>query len=134
MPLTSLSLLEAATVTPSGGTALAFSSQGIKNGVLHGLVASADTDLRTQRQLEYSVRRARVQASAPNGYTQARTSAILKIPRILANGNITVDTVTISLNCDVETTVAQKTEMAKLGAQMFVNANVQAALTLQNVS
>lgn len=132
MSLTTLTLLESATVTPSGGTSLAFTSQGVSNDK-NKLIASADVDLRSQRSLEFSVKRPKPQVSAPNGYTQARVSGILKIPRILANGNISVDTVTVSLNTDVETTVAQKTEMCKLGAQMFVDAETQALMTLQNI-
>lgn len=132
MSLTTLTLLESATVTPSGGTAMALTSQGISNDK-NRFVVDADEDLRTQRSLEYSVRRPKPQASAPNGYTQARVSGIFKIPRILANGAISVDTITISLNADVETTVAQKTEMLKLGAQMFVDSEVLDLLTVQNL-
>jgi len=133
MALTTLTFLESATITPSGGTALVFSSQGIQ-GDKHKFVCDDDTDLRTQRSMEYTVKRPKPQASAPNGYTQARSSGIYKQPVILDNGEITVNTVTMGLNVDVEMTIAEKTELLKQGAQMFIDAELASLHTKQNLS
>lgn len=128
MSLATLSILENATVTPSGGTALPLTSAG---GSLdkNTLIVDADTDLRTQRSVDFSVSRPKVQGSAPNGYTQARSSVILKIPRTLANGNTSVDTVFVKFSTDVETTVAEKDEMRALACQLLIDSETDAFWT-----
>lgn len=132
MSLTTLGLLTGPTISPSGGSALAFTSQGVQ-GDKNRFICDADTDLRTQRVIELSCRRPRAQASAPNGYTQARVSGFYKIPRILANGNISVDTISVTISTDVETTVAQKSEMLLQGAQLFIDSELLGAWTQQNM-
>lgn len=131
MSLTTLTLLESATVSATGGTSMPMTSIGGSENK-NTLIVDADTDLRTQRSITFTVRRPKVQASAPNGYTQGRCTALIKIPRLLANGKITVDTVSIQVSADVETTVAQKTEMLKLGAQALFDSETLAAWTALN--
>lgn len=123
MSLTTLSLLEASTVSASGGTALDFTTAGGSTDK-NKLIVPADTDLREQRSLDLSVRRPRVQASAPNGYTQGRSIAVLKFPHTLANGNLTVDTIRIEMSTDVETSVANKSEMMSLAAQTIIDSEM----------
>lgn len=133
MSLSTLSLLETATVSASGGTAMPMTSIGGSENK-NTLVVDADTDLRTQRSISFAVRRPKVQASAPNGYTQGRCNALLKFPVTLANGNLTVDTISIQLSTDVETTVAEKTEYIKLAAQALIDSETLAAWTTLNAS
>jgi hypothetical protein len=97
------------------------------------LIVDADTDLRTQRSLVLTTRPPKVQASAPNGYTQARMGALLKIPRTLANGSISVDTISIQLATDVETSVADKDEMLALASQVLIDSEMSAAWSTLNV-
>lgn len=131
MSLATLSLLETATTAASGGTAMPMTSAG---GSLdkNRLLVDADTDLRTQRRLDLQVSRPKVQAVAPNGYTQARAMATLSVPRTLANGNISVDTVFIRMSTDVETTVAEKDELASIAAQLLVDSEMAGFWTQLN--
>jgi hypothetical protein len=80
-----------------------------------------DTDFTTRRIVEMSVKDPQVQASAPGGYTQSRESVILKKPIVLANGNRTVCTLSISMATDPELTLAQKQEMRYIGAQLLTD-------------
>jgi hypothetical protein len=118
MSLNDASLLESGTVSASGGTALAFESKGMlldKNT----LFVSADTDLRTRREVDCLVKYPKIQASAPNGYTQARAIVTLKVPLSLDNGAVTVNTIQISMSYDVETSDTEKDDMLTLGAQIL---------------
>lgn len=119
MSLSNASVLSGATMSPSGGTALAFESQG-STLATNKLIVTADTDLRTRREISATIKEPRVQASAPNGYTQARSILVFKAPLSLDNGNITVNTLRIELAFDVETTDAEKDELLVLGSQ-FLN-------------
>jgi len=118
MPLTSASVLTGATITPSGGSALAFDGAGIRNGT-HTLNCDADTDLRTRRQFVCSVKEPRPSAGAPNGSTQARAAIVFKSPLALDNDNVTVNTVRVEVAYDPETTSAEIDELLVIGAQMF---------------
>jgi len=131
MSLNTLSILESSTVSASGGTAMPMTSFGGSENK-NTLVVDADTDLRTQRTVSFTVRRPKVQASAPNGYTQGRCNMLFKVPRVLANGNMSVDTISIQLSTDVETSVAEKQEMLALGAQLLVDSEVDAVWTTLN--
>lgn len=125
MPVSTAALLTGATIAPSGGTALQFASAGStmdKNKIY----VSADTDLRTRREIELTVKYPKVQVSAPNGYTQARSLVTLKFPKTLANGLVTVNTITVNMSTDVETTVAEKLEYRKVAAQVLIDADFTA--------
>lgn len=132
MSLSTISLLENGTPAASGGTAMAMTSKGGSENK-NTLVVDADVDLRTQRTCVFSVRPPKVQSSAPNGYTQGRCNVVFKFPRTLANGLISVDTVSLQLSTDVETTVAQKEEMLSLIAQVSFDSETSQAFTLLNV-
>ena len=91
MSLKNLSLLTGATlVAPTGGSAMPFLSIGSNADNPDTLYCTSDTDFRTQRTVDVSVKRPKVSATAPNGYTQARATAVFKFPLELENGNITV--------------------------------------------
>jgi hypothetical protein len=132
MSLQTLSLLEAATVSATGGTAMPMTSKGGSENK-NTLIVDADEDLRTQRSIVLTVRNPKVQATAPNGYTQGRCQALLKFPRTLTNGLISVDTISIQLSTDVETSVADKEEMLYLASQSMFDAETRSAWTLLNV-
>jgi hypothetical protein len=122
MPLSSASILSGATITPSGGSALDFESRGI-SGEKNEIFVPADTDLRLQRSMIFSVKRERVSAGAPNGYTQPRNIVKVKFPQELENGNVTVRGFDISYHCDVESTAAEKLEDRKVAAQILTDSD-----------
>jgi len=116
MSISSASLLSSATVSATGGTALPFASAGIV-GEQNEIYATGDTDLRTRRSIVCSVKKPKVNASAPNGYTQARSQMLFKFPLELDNGAITINTVRVETSTDVETTQGEVDEYHKVVAQ-----------------
>jgi len=122
MSLNNATLKTGATMAPTGGSDLNFESRG---NLLdrNNLFVPADLDLRTRREISCVIKDPKVSASAPNGYTQARATATFKSPLELDNGNITVNTVQISMACDVETTDAEKDELLIIAAQMLTDAD-----------
>lgn len=118
MPLNGASVLSGATMSPTGGTAISFTSAGIRNNSVT-LNCDADTDFRTRRQITCSISEPKVATSAPNGYTQARSVALIKLPKTLANGKVTVNTLRIEFARDVETSAADITEAKVIGAQVL---------------
>lgn len=116
MSLNNASVLSGTTVSATGGTPLAFSSLG-SNGSINPLYATDDTDVRTQRSIICGTKAPKISASAPNGYTQQRSSLTVKIPLVLDNGESTVNTIRIEMSSDVETTDAEKAELRNIAAQ-----------------
>jgi len=109
--------------TPTGGTALTFVSAGNFAAGKVTLYVAADTDFRVRRTIDVTVKTPTPQLSTPNGYTQARGKAIFKKPKLLANGKITVNTVTVDVAYDVECTQAEIQELMDVGAQMLVDSD-----------
>lgn len=122
MPLSTASILSGATMAPSGGSALDFASAGQSKGV-NTLYATDDTDLRTRRSIVATTKDPKVSSSAPNGYTQARSTVVYKAPLVLDNGNVTVNTVRIEVSSDVETSTAEKTELLVIASQICNDAD-----------
>jgi hypothetical protein len=122
MSLQSFSVLSGGTITPSGGTALAFKSAAPRGNEVN-CYATADTDLRSRRSITCSVKEPKISASAPAGYTQARVGILYKAPLALDNGNTTVDTVKCEFAFDPETVDAEITEMQVLMAQFIVSSD-----------
>jgi len=124
MPISSLSLLESATITPSGGTALPFILAGSPVNDAVKAYASGDTDLRTRRSIHFSVKEPKVSATAPNGYTQARAQVYIKIPFSLDNGLVTTHSVRIEFAYDAEATQAEVLEMRKIACQAIIDSDL----------
>jgi len=111
MSLINASILEGATyVVPTGGSALAFAGRGAQ-GNTHVLYDTAAVDARTQKTIVCTVKDPKPSAGAPNGYTQARTSILMKDPLSLDNGGLTVNTAGANFAIDVETTSAEFADM-----------------------
>lgn len=125
MPISNASILSGVTMTPSGGTAVPFGSLGIRNGT-NTLYATGDADLRTRRTIVCSAKEAKVAPGAPNGYTQARATAVFKTPLVLDNGNITVNTVRIEVAYDIESSAAEVTELKLMAAQILTDSDFAA--------
>lgn len=127
MSLNNASISSGATVAPTGGSALAFEGSGAR-GNSHTIYATADTDLRTRRTIVATVREPKVLVSAPNGYSQARASFLLKSPLSLDNGGLTVNTVRIEFSYDPETSHTEIEELRVLAAQICSDADFEGAV------
>jgi hypothetical protein len=118
MPINGATPIVGATayVAPTGGSADSLSAFGSLTETK--AVFDGDTDVLTQKSVDFSVKEAKVSASAPNGYTQVRRTALIKVPRILDNGARTVSTVKIELADDVEANSAEIGENMLLASQI----------------
>lgn len=127
MSLSNASVSSGATVAPTGGSALAFEGSGPR-GNSHTIYATADTDLRSRREVVVTTRNPKPLASAPNGYSQARCQMTLKSPLALDNGSQTVNTVRIEFSYDPETTHTEIEELRILAAQLCSDADFEGAV------
>lgn len=130
MSLQSFSLKETPSVAVTGTDNITVASQG--NSLTEGrLVYTSDTDGVTRRLISLKGTPWRQAAGTPNGYTQARSVATLKYPLLLANGNITVETIQISLAYDIESSVARITALLDDACQIQKHADLQPFWTTQ---
>jgi len=90
--------------TPTGGTSVGISL--LKSPSAGKVIAKYDTetDFLTRTTIEFSIKDPVALSSAPGGYTQARSTVFIKKPMTLANGNRTVNTLSITLSRDPEMT------------------------------
>lgn len=125
MGLKSMSLLAAATVAASGGSALVFADDGvtIPNG-LH-LIVPADADYQTRRQVTVKYRQPSLDAKT-GAYGKDKKSICLALPVVLASGQVVFNTVRIEREVHPSLTAAQCLELNKLGAQLLTDVDVDA--------
>jgi hypothetical protein len=93
------------------------------------LAALADTEYKTRRTAEFTVKEPVPSTTAPGGYTQCRASSFIKIPVELENGNVTVNTVSIQVAYDPETDAAGVAQLLDLAAQTLTHADTRTIFT-----
>jgi hypothetical protein len=120
-------------IAPTGGTALAFTPI-TNDGSKVDMVVAADTDSRTRRHLIGSIVMPKPQATAPNGYTQARGEIKFRKPKLLANGKYTTNEVIVSMRYDPETTQVEIQELMDVGAQLCFDADFVNFWKLQSLA
>jgi hypothetical protein len=106
---------------PVGGTALAFQSLGVQKDGSVILYVPADTDLRTRRTILARIKSPVVNASSPNGYTQARAEVTFFKPKLLANGKVTTNKLGVFASYDFETTPTETQELLDIGGQILTD-------------
>jgi hypothetical protein len=102
-------------VGPSGGSADTLSAFGSRTEM--EAVFDGDTEYLTRKTALFTQKEPNVSANAPNGYTQARRTVLLKFPLELDNGNRTINTIRIELAVDVEATASEISEYCLLASQ-----------------
>lgn len=112
----------ATTVAATGGTDVTLTSLGAQ-GNKNTFIFSTDSANITRRLLELTVKPYSVDASKPGGYTQQRATALFKQPKVLANGNKTMNTVKVEVSYDPETTDAEIEALVECAAQATGTAN-----------
>jgi len=118
MSLNNASILSGATLSFTGGSSLDFATLGPReNGNV--LYATDDSDIRTRREIICKAVLASANPDKPNGYTQSRSAITLKVPKVLTNGSITVNTVRIEVATDVETSETEKLTLRDLAVQVL---------------
>lgn len=120
MTISTASVLKDGTVATTSGTATSLLSKG--NTLLqHNCILDDGAVFALQSSLQFTTKEPKASESAPNGYTQGRNSVYLKAPLSLDNGKTTVNTGSISIACDSETTAAEKLTMRVYLAQILVD-------------
>lgn len=117
MAIETASLQKDSTSAPSGGITQSFHTLGAV-GNSHRVYFDGTASLMRSRA-EFTRSEPRKLATAPNGYTQARSIANLQVPISLANGNVTVNSIYIKLSVDPETTPAQIDTLREYAAQIL---------------
>lgn len=118
MSISSASILVDGTVATTGGTATSLKTKGQDLGQMLALLDDSSEYI-DQTTMLFSVTDPKVKADAPNGYTQARASAVVHVPLALDNGNYTKNSIKLELSCDHETTAAEVQSMLVLAAQIL---------------
>lgn len=125
MGLKSMSLLASATISTSGGTALAFADDGqtIANGV--HLIVPADTDYQTRRQATAKYRPPTLDQKTGQ-YGKDKKSISLSKPQVLTDGRVIFNTIRLEREVHPSLSAAEAAELLKLGAQLLTDADVDA--------
>lgn len=112
-----------ASFAPTGGTATDVKTK--TNVEKHIAYLDDGSALIDQKVLEFSSKDPVVNASAPNGYTQARSTVVVKVPLSLDNGNRTINTVKMEIACDIETTDAEKATLREYALHCLSDSDIQ---------
>lgn len=122
MGLKTMSLLSAATVAASGGSALVFADDGITiaNG-LH-LIVPADADFQTRRSLTAKIRPAAIDTKT-GSYGKDKKSICLAQPIVLADGRVVFNTLRIEREVHPSLSAAACVELNNLGAQLLIDSD-----------
>lgn len=123
----------ATAVAATGGTDVTLVSLGIQ-GNKNPMIFSTDTANATRRTIDFSVKPYAVDESKPGGFTQQRVKVLLKVPKVLANGNRTVNTATFETAVDPETTAAEIEAIQETMAQVVGTSAFLALYTTQNLT
>lgn len=123
MGLKNMSLSASATVSVSGGSALAFVDNGVSvaNGVQ--LVVPADADYQTRRVATVKYRPPTIDAKT-GAYGKDKKSISLAFPIVLSDGRVVYNTIRIEREVHPSYAAASVTEMNKLGAQLLVDTDL----------
>jgi len=125
MGLKSMSLSASATVTTSGGTALAFADDGvsISNG-LH-LIVPSDSDYQTRRSVTVKYRPPTL-AAKTNSYGKDKKSMSLTLPQVLTDGSVVFNLIRIEREVHPSLAAASVVELNKLAAQLLTDTDTDA--------
>jgi len=123
MPLATANIPIGATYTPAGGTATAFSSLGYSSDGVHKLFIDDGVSLILRKNVIVTTRAPVVSVGAPNGYTQQRVNVYMKFPKLLANGNYTVNTLRVDMSYDSESSAADVALMREMLTHLGVDAD-----------
>jgi hypothetical protein len=119
MSIEGSAILVDGTISTSGGTSTDLALTGGPSLSEMLLYLDDSSEPLNQQTLLFSIVRARVLASAPNGYTQRRSKIVYQRPKVLANGNRTTDQASVNIGVDVETTAAEVATMVGNLAQLL---------------
>lgn len=124
-----------ASITYGTGTATTLKTLGdsMSQHSLWASVTGEDLPLQQRTEVAATIKQPKVSATAPNGYTQARNTIVVKAPLVLDNGNVTVNTVKIEISVDVETTSAEKATLRDYASQLLTESSFEEFWNSQSI-
>lgn len=122
MSLSNASVPVGATYSPSGGSATSFVSMGSTLNTKK-LYLDDSSELILRKTALVTVKEPTPLASAPNGYTQQRSTIVFHVPLALDNGEYTTNKVEISMSYDPETSASEVGFLRELIAHVGVDAD-----------
>jgi len=125
MGLKSMSLLTGATVAATGGSALAFSDNGVS--VPNGLqvVIPTDVDYQTRRTATIKYRPPTLDPKT-GAYNKDKKSISFSKPIVLSTGTVVFNTIRLEREVHPSLSAAECLELNKLAAQMLVDTDLDA--------
>lgn len=122
MALKNMSLSSGATVSTSGGTALAFADDGvsIQNGV--HLIVPADTDYQTRRSVTAKYKPPTIDPKT-GVYSKDKKSISLTLPLVLADGRVVFNVIRVEREVHPSLSAANADELNKLAAQLLTDSD-----------
>lgn len=125
MALKNMSVLSAATVSASGGSALVFADDGITipNG-LH-LMVPADADYQTRRQATVKYRPPSINPKT-GVYGKDKKSISFTLPQVLADGSVVFNTIRIEREVHPSLSAAGALDLNVIGAQLLIDGDATA--------
>lgn len=125
MSVKTSAILVDGTVATTGGTSTSFIDKGGSLEV-QKLILDDSSEFAAQTSLTFSIKEPKISSSAPNGFTQARNTVKVMKPLALDNGSATVNTVTLQLSVDPETTDAEVENLLVTAAQLLHDSDYSA--------
>jgi len=123
MGLKNMSLLTGATVSASGGSALAFADDGVSIQIGLHLIVPGDTDYQTRRMATVKYRPPSLDAKT-GAYGKDKKSISLARPVILTDGSVVFNTIRIEREVHPSTSAADALDLCVLGAQLLTDSDV----------
>lgn len=122
MGLKTMSLLTGATVSASGGSALAFAENGVSvtNGLQ--LIVPADADYQTRRSVTVKVKQPTVDPKT-GVYSKDRKTMSLTLPMVLSDGKVVFNVIRVEREVHPSLSAANALELNKLAAQMLTDSD-----------
>jgi hypothetical protein len=117
MPIATAAILEDGVVATTGGTSKSLTVLGTnleETDVYWGGTTFAD-----RLSATFSTKQPKLSSTSPGGYTQGRAKVIFRTPKTLANGAVTVNTMTIEFAFDPQTTDAEKARILSYASQLI---------------
>jgi len=116
MTIRTASIALGATFSPTGGTATSLVMINSDQSSAKTFIGSSGVTPLTRTEVVFGSKVSKVSSTAPGGFTQGRATAKVITPKVLANTNRTLNTGTIEISIDPETTSA---ELAALKSAMI---------------
>jgi hypothetical protein len=111
-----------AVISPTGGSSETFVAMGIVDGK-QTIYFDGDGDFNSRRTITFSKTDPKPNASSPGGYTQERRLVVIKRPKTLDNGDVTIETLRMEMSTASETTDSEKLDLQFTGAQVLGHAD-----------